>query len=232
MDQLIGLRETKTIYLDTSLLLEEGMDNHIIITLADVCGAGNGIRAELRAVPRRGDDSDGMDTSDDMGGGADTASNMPAARGVAAGPFRLKTQFRGAGECLEGNGPDSPVHNGAAFMAPCQNASGQLWRAISNGDGTITLRNLNFGDARCLESNWADAPVHDGGASMDTCQNVTGQMWRPTDLGDGYYQLRSVFRGDNECLEGNQEEGEMHSGAAFMNTCSNAQGQRWLFEMQ
>ncbi|MCA9682844.1 MAG: AbfB domain-containing protein [Myxococcales bacterium] len=41
--------------------------------------------------------------------------------------YRLKTQFRGAGECLEGNQAGSPVHQGAAFMDKKQNVSGQLW---------------------------------------------------------------------------------------------------------
>lgn len=42
--------------------------------------------------------------------------------------YRLKTQFRGNGECLEGNQAGSPVHGGAAFMDKGQSVSGQLWQ--------------------------------------------------------------------------------------------------------
>lgn len=45
------------------------------------------------------------------------------------GWVRLKTQFQGAGKCLEGNrfSPDSTL-GGGAFMDNCQNVSGQLWK--------------------------------------------------------------------------------------------------------
>jgi hypothetical protein len=41
--------------------------------------------------------------------------------------YRLKTQFRGDGECLEGNQSTSQAHGGNAFMDKCQNVTGQLW---------------------------------------------------------------------------------------------------------
>ena len=44
------------------------------------------------------------------------------------GYYRLKTKFRGDGECLEGNQAGSNVKGGAAFMDKCQNVSGQLWK--------------------------------------------------------------------------------------------------------
>ena len=44
------------------------------------------------------------------------------------GYYRLKTMFRGDGECLEGNRADSDYHGGNAFMDKCQNVSGQLWK--------------------------------------------------------------------------------------------------------
>lgn len=47
--EVIGLRERKTI--DLTPFLEPGTDNRVVVTLADVCGAGNGIRAQLRRVP-------------------------------------------------------------------------------------------------------------------------------------------------------------------------------------
>lgn len=47
--ELIGLRDPKTI--DLSPFLLPNTANRVVVTLADVCGAGNGIRADLRAVP-------------------------------------------------------------------------------------------------------------------------------------------------------------------------------------
>lgn len=47
--EYVGLREQKT--MDLTPFLEPGVANRVVITLADVCGAGNGIRAELQAVP-------------------------------------------------------------------------------------------------------------------------------------------------------------------------------------
>ena len=44
------------------------------------------------------------------------------------GFYRLKTQFRGEGECLEGNRVNGSAKAGAAFMDSCQNVSGQLWK--------------------------------------------------------------------------------------------------------
>ena len=44
--------------------------------------------------------------------------------------YRLKTMFRGDGECLEGNQAGSRVHNGSAFMDKEQNVSGQFWKLV------------------------------------------------------------------------------------------------------
>ena len=220
LPEYVGLREAKT--LDLTPFLEAGMINRVVITLADVCGAGNGIRAELRAVP-----------GEEMGGDMDDrdiAAGAPAAaQGFPSGPFRLQTQWRGDGECLEANGPDSPVHGGASFMDRCQNVSGQVWTATSIGDGFFVLRSPLYGDDRCLESNWTESPAHGGAAFMDTCQNVTGQQWRAIPAGDGFFRLQSRFRGTDECFEGNAGDSPAHGGAAFMDRCQNVSGQLWRF---
>ncbi len=43
------------------------------------------------------------------------------------GFVRLKTQFRGDGECLEGNQVKGLEKAGGAFMNRCSNVTGQLW---------------------------------------------------------------------------------------------------------
>jgi hypothetical protein len=91
--------------------------------------------------------------------------------------YRLKTQFRGDGECLEGNQGASPVHGGAAFMDTCQNVSGQLWKLEPADNGHYRLKTQFRGDGECFEGNQGASPVHGGAAFMDKCQNVSGQLW-------------------------------------------------------
>jgi hypothetical protein len=150
------------------------------------------------------------------------------------GWFRLKTLFRGDGECLEGNQAGSPVHKGAAFMDKCQNVSGQLWKVVAEPGtpGAYRLKTQFRGDGECLEGNQAGSPVHDGAAFMDKCQNVSGQLWNLVPDGPGQYRLKTVFRGAGECLEGNQAASPVHSGAAFMDKCQNVSGQIWKLVKQ
>jgi hypothetical protein len=42
--------------------------------------------------------------------------------------YRLKTQFRGGAECLEGNHKAGSAKGGAAHMATCSDSSGQKWK--------------------------------------------------------------------------------------------------------
>ena len=95
-----------------------------------------------------------------------------------SGYYRLKTMFRGDGECLEGNQATSKVHGGNAFMDKCQNVSGQLWKFEPAGNGYYRMKTQFRGDGECLEGNQASSKVHDGAAFMDKCQNVSGQLWR------------------------------------------------------
>ncbi len=94
------------------------------------------------------------------------------------GYYRLKTQFRGEGECLEGNQSTSPVHGGGAFMDKCQNVSGQLWKIEDAGNGYYRLKTQFRGEGECFEGNQASSSVQGGAAFMDKCQNVSGQLWK------------------------------------------------------
>ena len=91
-----------------------------------MCGAGNGIRAELRSAPGSEDDGEA-----EM---APSASAPAAAQAFPAGPFRLQTQFLQDDACLEANGPDSPVHDGASTNAPLSSS-----RPLSVLTGTMKL---------------------------------------------------------------------------------------------
>ncbi len=143
--------------------------------------------------------------------------------------YRLRTQFRGQGECLEGNQSSSSVHNGAAFMDRCQNVSGQLFSFERVGQDTYRIRTQFRGQGECLEGNQSSSSVHNGSAFMDSCQNVSGQLWRLVPANGGF-RLQTVFRGEGECLEGNQATSSVHGGNAFMDRCQNVSGQIWLLE--
>ncbi len=144
------------------------------------------------------------------------------------GYFKMTTQFReGSEECFEGNRRGGSM-NGAAFMDSCQNVSGQLWKAIPQGNGYAKLTTMfREGENECLEGNQRGGSMG-GAAFMDSCQNVSGQLWKVIPQGDsGYAKLTTMFReGENECLEGNQRGGSM-GGAAFMDSCQNVSGQLW-----
>jgi hypothetical protein len=149
---------------------------------------------------------------------------------MPSGYFRLTTMFReDAGECLEGNQFNGSAKAGAAFMDSCQDVSGQLWRAIDQGNGYFRLTTqFREGFDECLEGNQFNGTVKDGAAFMDSCQNVSGQLWRAVPAGDGYFRLTTMFREEfNECLEGNQFNGSVKAGAAFMDACQNVTGQLW-----
>lgn len=97
------------------------------------------------------------------------------------GWYRLKTRHTGENKCLESNGKESPVKNGAAFMDDCKNVSGQLWRldlvSSNNGDHLYRLRSMLHQNNQALEGN---KPGGDKGGNsfMNNTQNVSGQMWR------------------------------------------------------
>jgi hypothetical protein len=156
----------------------------------------------------------------------------PGTTPTFAGQYRLKTVFRGDGECLEGNQADSTVKGGAAFMDKCQNVSGQLWNIIPEGEGTYRLKTVFRGAGECLEGNQAGSTVEGGAAFMDKCQNVSGQLWNIIPEGEGTYRLKTVFRGAGECLEGNQAGSTVKGGAAFMDKCQNVSGQLWKLVKQ
>jgi len=66
-----------------------------------------------------------------------------------SGTYQLKNQFRGNGECLEGNLSTGPI-GGAVFMNTCQNVSSQHWTLENIGSGWYRLKT----GEECLESNW------------------------------------------------------------------------------
>ena len=97
------------------------------------------------------------------------------------GWYRLKSKDQGNGKCLESNGKDSTLKNGASFMDDCKNASGQFWRlelvSSNNGDHLYRLRSMLHNNDFSLEGN-KQGGIKGGNAFMNETQNVAGQMWR------------------------------------------------------
>lgn len=148
----------------------------------------------------------------------------------AGGYFRLTTMFReGNNECLEGNQVNGSAKDGAAFMDNCQNVSGQLWKAIPQGNGYFRLTTMfREGENECLEGNEVNGSAKNGASFMDSCQDVSGQYWTAIPQNNGYFRLTTMFRQDKgECLEGNQVNGSALNGAAFMDRCQDVSGQLW-----
>ncbi|WP_430781909.1 RICIN domain-containing protein [Actinoplanes sp. G11-F43] len=146
--------------------------------------------------------------------------------------YKLKTVFRGADECLEGNRvAGESVLAGAAFQDKCQDVDGQAWRFTKRDDGYYTLRTKFLGDGKCLEGNQRAGTVLGGAAFLDDCEEVTGQQWKLVEAGDGRYRLQTRFReSEGECLEGNRFAPEsVLKGASFMDECQNVTGQLWYF---
>ena len=97
------------------------------------------------------------------------------------GFYRLKTKFRGEGECLEGNQIAGKAKKGAAFMDKCQNVTGQLWKIEAAGNGYYRLKTKFQGDGFSLEGNERKGDMG-GNAFMNKTANVTGQLWKFTKL--------------------------------------------------
>jgi hypothetical protein len=147
--------------------------------------------------------------------------------------YQLQTMSQAPeNKCFEGNrlGRNSTL-GGAAFMADCQNASGQRWQFEDAGNGYYRMKTLYQGpQGKCFESNRVGRNSTLNGASfMANCKNASGQLWKVIPALDGHVRLTSKFlEKQNMCLEGNRHNpGSFLHGAAFMDTCQNVSGQLW-----
>ncbi|MGL4514458.1 MAG: hypothetical protein ACRCT8_15325 [Lacipirellulaceae bacterium] len=110
----------------------------------------------------------------------DVTGQLWAAIPEGDGYFRLTTKaLMEHDEFLEGNQLDGSEKDGAAFMDKKQDVSGQLWKAIPEGDGYFRLT-TKFREEHdeCLEGNQFDSSVKNGCAFMDKKQDVSGQLWK------------------------------------------------------
>jgi hypothetical protein len=130
--------------------------------------------------------------------------------------YRLTTQFRGDGMCLDTGA------NNRVVLQNCAAVSGQSWRITSAGGGTWKLSPEFPGNfARCL----------DGGdfAELATCSGATGQQWniKPAAGQAGYYTMTSNFLGPTKCLD--IVNGGSNNNYARYQNCTNVSGQHWKF---
>ncbi|MBF0313120.1 MAG: hypothetical protein HQK52_06865 [Oligoflexia bacterium] len=99
------------------------------------------------------------------------------------GLYKITNSFLGPqNKCLEGNA-NNPLSSaqGAAFMAQCQNVTGQLWKIRPQGGHGYFQLTTEFAESSqlCLEVAFLDSPPLAGGpARMTPCQNLAKHLWR------------------------------------------------------
>ncbi len=85
------------------------------------------------------------------------------------------------GTCLESNRVTNDAFlGGAAFMAECEDVTGQMWHIMPSPEEGYYILQSMFAeeDGTCLESNRVTDDAYLGGAAyMAPCELVTGQLW-------------------------------------------------------
>jgi len=136
---------------------------------------------------------------------------------VTTVPYRLRTQFTGAGACLDvvNDGRDNRLS-----MAPCGDYSGQMWWGDSAGNGQARLKNRFTGSEKCLDV------VNDGSnrLTMAECGDHTGQMWWAEEAAQGRVRLKNAFTGSAMCLD---IINDGRNNRLRMAECGDRSGQRW-----
>lgn len=147
-------------------------------------------------------------------------------QGVASGPdtgyyYRLTTQFRGDGMCLDVfNG--GPMNN-MTHLVQCANYSGQFWRFTGpDANGSYRLSTEFRGPGMCLD-------IFNGGQynnqpNLAACANLSGQLWNLRAEGD-WYRLTTQFRGPDMCLD--IFNGGPQNNQPVLAKCANYSGQLW-----
>lgn len=131
--------------------------------------------------------------------------------------YRLSTEFRGDGMCLD-------VNNDRVVLQNCAAVSGQSWRITAGAGGNWKLSPEFPGNfAKCL----------DGGdfAVLANCSNASGQFWniKPIAGKSGYYTMTSNFLGPTKCLD--IVNGGQNNNFAQFADCGNRTGQYWKFTL-
>ena len=134
--------------------------------------------------------------------------------------YRLSTQFRGNGNCLD-------VFNGGAnnnmtHLTNCADYSGQYWRLSDAGNGYYRLSTMFRGVNMCLD-------IHNGGPRNNQphlvpCANYSGQFWNIRNEG-GWNRLTTQFRGAGMCLD--IFNGGPSNNMPHLTGCANYSGQFW-----
>lgn len=149
--------------------------------------------------------------------------NSLCVRKKASHYYRLTTQFRGNGMCLDvfNGGPK----NNMVHLTQCADFSGQYWHLKGpDANGWQRLTTMFRGEEMCLD-------IFNGGKynnqpHLTKCANFSGQYWKLKKLGSGgKYRLTTQFRGDDMCLDifnGGAQNNQPH-----LTKCANFTGQFW-----
>jgi hypothetical protein len=143
--------------------------------------------------------------------------------------YHLHSVFRGTVECLQGNDPSSPVHDGAAFMESCQNVAGQRWTLERVGALLFRLHTEAQGATMCLQANTPTSSEHNGSAFLARCSaTIAGQQWRLARVGLSF----TLHNGPTEvgrCFHSNAASSAPRGGNAYVETCLGETGEQWMF---
>ena len=134
--------------------------------------------------------------------------------------YKLKTQFRGKGMCLDvynGGGKNNMTH-----LVKCANFSGQFWRFKPAKKGYYKLKTLFRGESMCLD-------IYNGGGRNNQphlvpCANYSGQFWR-VHFQNGWVRLTTEFRGKGVCLD--IFNGGPNNNMPHLTRCQKLSGQFW-----
>ncbi len=141
--------------------------------------------------------------------------------------YKLSTQFRGPGMCLDvyNNG----AKNNLTHLAQCGNYTGQYWNIswVSTSRGGTELYRLTTqfrGKNKCLDV--VPNGPRNNQLTLADCGNYSGQYWRllPSSLVKGSFRLNSTFRGERcaDIFNGGPNNDDTNYAP-----CANVSGQYW-----
>ena len=135
--------------------------------------------------------------------------------------YKLSTEFRGVGMKLDVL--NEGAKNDMTQLQPDQDASGQLWRFVGNGDGTFRLSTLFRGPEMCLDT--FNGGPNNNQPHLTKCANVSGQLWniKPD---RGAFRFMTKLRGESMCLD--IFNGGPNNNQPHLAKCANFSGQLWV----
>ena len=141
--------------------------------------------------------------------------------------YRLTTQFRGPGMCLDVY--NEGEKNNLTHLSQCGNYTGQYWniswvQSASDGTELYRLTTQFRGKSKCLDV--VNGGPNDNHLILADCGNYSGQYWHllPSGIVSGTFRLNSTFRAERcaDIFNGGPDNNDTNYAP-----CVNASGQYW-----